>query len=218
MNINGFEIKGMIFDLDGTILDSMNIWADIDKEFLLNHGHQVPEGYVKEIVTLGYVGAAKYTIKRFNLVGETVESVTSCWTEMAKEKYKDEVLLKPFAKEFILKAYNSKLPLAVASANKVDVFEPCLVRNDIAQYFSIYQTVDDVKKSKDFPDVYLLACQNMGIKPSECLVLEDTKKALEVSKKAGFITCGVYEERSGVDQDCIDKYCDIFINSFKELL
>ena len=81
------NFKGAIFDMDGTLLDSMGLWSDIDREFLAKRGIDVPSDYLQAVIYLGAMGTALYTIDRFNL-SDTPEGLIAEWNSMAAEKYK----------------------------------------------------------------------------------------------------------------------------------
>ena len=106
------EKKGIIFDLDGTILDSMHIWEEIDKKFLGKRGLEVPEDYLRSIAPLGFERAAVYTIERFGFL-ETPEQIIAEWYQMATDAYANQVQLKPSAEEYLryLKNGGSRLEL-----------------------------------------------------------------------------------------------------------
>ena len=92
--------KAVIFDLDGTLVDSMGIWGQIDIEYLGAHGYEVPKGLQKEIEGLSFTEVAVYFKERF-LIPESIEEIKRTWKEMAEDKYRYEVLLKPGIEKFL---------------------------------------------------------------------------------------------------------------------
>ena len=92
--------KGVIFDLDGTLVDSMNVWKEIDVSYLGKHGYDVPDDLHDEIEGMSFTETAAYFKKRFCLK-ETVDEIKDCWNQMAYEKYCHEVALKPGAAAFL---------------------------------------------------------------------------------------------------------------------
>ena len=87
------KIEGVIFDLDGTLLDSTWVWSQIDTDFLKKRGFEVPKEYSTAIMAMGIEEVAKYTIKRF-LLQETKEDVIAEWDAMARDAYAHDVKLK----------------------------------------------------------------------------------------------------------------------------
>ena len=92
--------KGAIFDMDGTLLDSMWVWKQIDIDFLGKRGFEVPDDYLEMITPMGYQRAAEYTIARFGL-DEKPEDLIEEWYQMAAEAYAERVMLKPHVKEYL---------------------------------------------------------------------------------------------------------------------
>ena len=109
------ECKGAIFDLDGTLLDSMGVWHQIDVDFLAKRGFAVPEDYQKAITPMGAYQAAVYTIERFAL-NEKPEDLVQEWLDMAYEAYSQRLLLKPYAYEYVSKLYEDGRKLAIATS------------------------------------------------------------------------------------------------------
>lgn len=210
------NFKGAIFDLDGTILDSMGLWRRVDELFFTSRDMPIPEGYIQAISPLGTVGAAHYTKNTYG-IKESVEEIISEWQKTAKKEYSEHVSLKPFAKEYILSLKEKGLTLAIATASDPDMFEDCLIKNGIRDAFDFIITVNEVGKGKGFPDIYEKACKRMEINTSECMVFEDILTAVSSAKKAGLYCIGVYDKSSDKDVDEMRKMCDNFIFSFEEL-
>lgn len=210
------NFKGAIFDLDGTVLDSMGLWRKVDELFFTSRNMPIPEGYIQAISPLGTVGAAHYTKNTYG-IKESVEEIIEEWQTTAKKEYSEHVSLKPFAKEYILSLKEKGLTLAIATASDPDMFSECLVKNGIRDVFNFIITVNEVGKGKGFPDIYEKACERMGIKPSECMVFEDILTGLASAKKAGLYCVGVYDKSSEKDINEIKKVSDKFIFSFEEM-
>lgn len=210
--------KGAIFDMDGTILDSMCVWQEIDIAFLGKRGFEVPDDYLKMITPLGFLGAAEYTIERFGL-DEKPEDLTREWYEMAKEAYAREVKLKPHAREYLEALKGAGTRLAVATSSAMELLEPCLKRNGIYDLFDAFVTTMEVGKGKEFPDVYLEAARRIGTAPENCIVYEDILKGILAAKKAGCAQIVAMEEpASAYEAEAIHKEADYYIRDFSELL
>lgn len=209
--------KGVIFDLDGTILDSMNVWKEIDVKFLGRRGLEVPEDYFRNIAPLGFDGAAAYTIERFGFP-ETPEQIIAEWDKMAVDAYAKEVELKPFAKEYLLSLKKKGIQLGIATSCEPQMFLPALERNGILELFESYTTVREVPRGKEFPDIYERQVEKMGLLPKECAVFEDILKAVQGANAGGFYTVGVYDVHSEYEWEEIQKQADRFIYSYEELI
>ncbi len=208
--------KGAIFDLDGTLADSMGIWDEIDIEFLAKRGIRVPRDYMAEIAHLGAYETALYTIKRFNL-GDTPEGLIAEWTLMADERYA-RVKLKPGALEFLKHLRNNGIKIAVATATEKKLVMTALQATGISDYIDTVVTLADVKRGKEFPDIYLKCSEIFGINPEECLVFEDLLLALKGAKSGGFSAVAMYDEYSKNNLSEIKKVCDKLIYDFREMM
>lgn len=210
------RIKGAIFDLDGTLLDSMDVWNDVDRTFFARRGREVPEDFIMAITPLGFEAAAAYTVKRFHL-GEKEEDIIAEWYELAREAYAEKVVLKPFAKEYLDILRKRNVRMAAATASDISLFGPCLAHNEILDYFDTIVTVRDVKRGKGFPDIYNLAAERIGLSAGECAVFEDILKGIEGAKAGGFLAVGMEEKHSAYEKEKIQEAADIYIKTWREL-
>ena len=210
------NFKGAIFDLDGTLIDSNGVWKQIDIEFLGKRGFSVPDDYMSAISHLGSYGCALYTIERFQLK-ESPEALIEEWTEMAKEAYVTKIALKPFAKEYIQLLHNNNIPLAIATASKLELVTSVLENNDVLSYFHSITTLSEVSRGKGFPDIYEKAAEKIQCLPKECVVFEDILKGIQGANMGNFYTVGVFDCYCK-EQEAVKKEANHYIYSFKELL
>lgn len=206
-----------IFDLDGTVLDSMGVWRDIDYEFLGKRGIPVPDDYLKEISALGFEAAARYTIDRFGFK-ETPQEIIDEWYDMAIDAYTNDVMLKPGAEAYIKTLRMDGIKLAVATASDEALYKPALIRNGIYDCFDAFVTVRDVVRPKGFPDIYEKAAQMLGASVSECIVFEDVLKGVQGAKMGGFRVVAMKDEHSAFDEKAIRDTADRYIKNFDEMM
>ena len=192
------EIQAAIFDLDGTLLDSMGVWAQIDVDFLGNHGIPVTDDYVKAVTSMGFREAAEYTIGRYGF-SQSTEEIMDEWNQMCRNAYEHAIVLKPHAKETLSRLRQSGVKLGVATALRPDLYVPALQRNGVYAWFDAFVSLQEVQRGKGFPDIYLLAAQRLGMEPCRCMVFEDILAGILGAKAGGFHTCGVYDESSAHD-------------------
>ena len=216
MVLLGRKIKGIIFDLDGTLLDSCSIWADVDRDFFHKRGLELPSDYGEAIGHIGLDKAADYTIERFNL-NEKKEDIIKEWKSGVLDYYKYHVKLKPHAYEFIKMLKEEGIKFCAATANDEDCYKSALINNGIYDDFSFILEVSSIKSTKDKPDVYLAALKKLNVELSECAVFEDLLTPLKTAKNAGFLTVGVYEE-SSKDEEEKEKIADIYIKDYNEIM
>lgn len=211
------NIKYAIFDLDGTMFDSMWLWKQIDYDYLSKRGIEVPADYMKCINHLSVLDTALYSIKRFNLK-DSPEQLISEWLEMAKEAYCNKIMLKPSVTEFLQKLKSQNISMSVATSLSLELAIPALERNGILQYFDRVVNSEQVKRGKGFPDIYLKAISHTKFMPSECVVFEDILKGITGAKAGGFFVVGVYDKESASDSQEIKNISDMYIKGFNELL
>ncbi|MDE7164350.1 MAG: HAD family phosphatase [Clostridiales bacterium] len=204
------NIKGAIFDLDGTLLDSMWIWADIDKRFLSRRGIEVPPDYMGKVGAMSYRQAAEYTIARFGL-SDTPEDLMTEWSEMAVGLYATELKLKPKTEKILNALKGKSVKLAVCTSATPEMCLPALKNNGVEKFFDAVVTTLEIGKGKEFPDVYLAAAERLNLPPAECAVFEDTLRAVTTAKSAGFYTVGVRDKFSAADEREIKCTADDFV-------
>lgn len=199
------RFKAVIFDLDGTLMDSMGLWKSIDIEYLGGFGIDIPKDLQKSIEGKSFTETAIYFKEHF-CIPDTVEQIKQNWNTMALEKYCNEVMLKPGAKEFIIELYNNNIKLGIATSNSRILTEAALKSKGIFEYFKAIVTGSDVENGKPNPEVYLRAAELLEVSPNACLVFEDVPQGILAGKNAGMTTCAVD-----------DKYSRHFINEKKML-
>ena len=156
----GNQGKGAIFDLDGTLLDSMGVWDQVDIDFLSKRGIDVPDDYMTKVAAMQFRQIAEYTIARFSLT-DTPEELMDEWDHMARVMYATVVEAKPYAREYLAQLKESGAKLAVATSLPPMLREPAMKHVGIFDYFDEVVSVDDAGGvRKDQPDVYLLAASS----------------------------------------------------------
>ena len=200
MNINKF--KGVIFDLDGTLFDSMGIWKEVDLAFFKNHGMKMPSDYQDKIKDMHFKTMAIYTKERFHM-RSSINDIMDEWCELCYEKYANDVPLKSGVKEFLDLLKDNGIKIAFATANTTELSEVCLKNNGIFEYFHTGAYLHETETDKSNPDVYLLACERLGLSPNECIVFEDLLAGIKGAVKGGFAVCGVYDRHSRKDTSSI---------------
>lgn len=209
--------KGAIFDLDGTLLDSMGVWRRIDEDFLGKRGIHVPDDYLKAITAKNFQDAADYTIERFGLK-ESADAIMAEWFDMAIDAYTNDVALKPFVKEYMQMLRENDIKIAAATSSDARLFEPCLKHHGIYGWFDAFSVTAEVKRGKGYPDVYENAAEKLGLKAADCVVYEDILKGVEGARLGGFYVIGVEDVHSSYEKEEIQKEADRYITTFEELM
>ena len=211
------KFKGAIFDLDGTLFDSVGIWKDVDRAFFERRKIEMPDDYQERIKDMHFRTMAIYTKERFNLPDD-INDIMDEWCKLCYEEYENKIRLKAGALEYLKFIKSKGIPIAFATANTTELSEICLKSNKIFDLFDAHAYLHETTSDKSDPDVYLLACERLGLKPCECIVFEDILPGIKGAKKGGFSVCGVYDSFSQKDEEEIRRIADYYINAFEELL
>lgn len=208
--------KAVIFDLDGTLVDSMWVWHDIDIEYLGRYGYEVPKEMILEIEGMGFTEVAHYFKERFQ-IPESLEEIKAEWNRMAFEKYATEVPLKPGLAGFLAQLKKDGIRIGIASSNSRELIMACLEHHQIDGCFDRIITSCDVAKGKPSPDVYLRAAELLGVQPEECLVFEDVPMGILAGKNAGMQVCAIEDAHSAAQREEKRRLADFYIRSYDEI-
>lgn len=211
------DIKAVLFDLDGTLVESMSMWGDIDVDYLKKFHIPVPEGLQKAIEGLSMYQTAVYFKENF-AIEDSLEEIMDEWNRMAYEKYTTEILLKPGARAFLNGLKDKNIPCGIATSNSRILTEAILKSHQVENYFSVMVTGDEITNGKPDPEVYLEAAKKMGVAPEHCLVFEDIPFGIIAGKRAGMTVCAVEDAYSMKDMEEKIRLADFYIKSYEELL
>ena len=208
------KYKYAIFDMDGTITDSMPLWKNIGRDYLIEKGIKAPDNLNEIISAMSLTESANYFRKEFG-IRDCLKQVISDVNGLIEDKYKYEMSLKPYVKDYLSKLKRDGVIMCVVTATSVQVAEVVLKRLEVLQYFSCVVCCDEVGVGKSEPDSYYLALKKMGAGVSETMVYEDADYAMKTAKNAGFYTIGVYDEAAGKSKEEMQLLCDRYIESFE---
>lgn len=208
--------KAAIFDLDGTLLDSMGVWDQVDIDFLAKRGIEVPADYMGKVAAMQFRQIAEYTIARFDLP-DTPEALMQEWDDMARVAYSTVVEAKPHAVEYLSYLKRSGAKLAVATSLPPALREPAMKHVGIFDYFDQIVSVDDANDvGKDRPDVFLLAAGRLGVVPEQCTVFEDLLVAMRSAKSVGMRVWAIHDDSADGDWPDICGLADGVLFDFSE--
>lgn len=211
------KIKAAIFDLDGTLVDSMWVWQQIDIDYLASKNLKVPSTLKDEISHLSFTDVALYFKNTFN-INDNIETILDTWNKMAFEHYSNNVKLKPGVLNYLQYLKNKGIKVGLASSNNLLLIETVLKSNGIYEYFDSITTTDEAKKNKSNPDVYLLAAHKLNTAPTDCVVFEDIVEAVKGAKLANMSVIAVYDESSKDSRDTLSNLADNYIYDYNELI
>lgn len=211
------NIKGAIFDLDGTLVDSMWVWNKIDVDYLKSKGHSLPKNLNSEICHLSFTQTANYFKEKFN-ISDSIDTILNDWNTLAYKYYSENIKLKDGVKEFLDKLKENNIKIALATSNSIPLLEACLKNNCIYDYFDSITTTDEVSNGKNCPDVYLLAAKKLNVPPKNCIVFEDILPAIKGAKAADMTVIAISDKHSENDLEEIINLSDKYITSYFELI
>ncbi len=207
----------MIFDLDGTLIDSISVWEYVDIRWLKIHGITPTKEILDDFKTMDFSDAVIYAKTRLG-IKEEKDVLFAEWTEMVFSAYSNDILLKPFAKEILEKYKREGKKLYLATSCQKDCCFAVLKNLGIESYFEKIFFTQDIGKGKAFPDIYEECVKASGISRDKVLVFDDIYDALVSSHMAGLDFCCVYDEKTSKPLSLLKEKSDYFIESFKELL
>ena len=184
------NIKAVIFDIDGTLADSLGVWTESDRIFLSRRGIEYDSEVSVALKSMHFMSAAEY-LRDYYSLPESVEDVAREITEIVREKYFYEVRLMPYAKELIRSFSERGIKMCAATSNSRELAEGVLRHNGILQSLEFIVTSDEAGSSKDDPRIFFMCAEKMGVSPNETAVIEDSPHAAKTAFRNGFYTIGV---------------------------
>ncbi len=218
-------IKGIIFDLDGTMVDSMWMWRGIDNEFMDAHGLEMTDDLETAIEGMSFRETAEYFVRTYPLQ-ETVEELMDIWVQMAIDKYQNEVPVKPGLILFLQEMKKRGIRMGIATSNARILLDAVADAHGFYDYMDGMLTANEVKRGKPAPDVFLAVAEKIGIAPADCLVFEDIPQGIRAGLAAGMKVCAVFDEYSKAQEAekrtlahyYIDSYDQVLDGSYERLL
>lgn len=210
------NIEAVIFDLDGTLIDSMHVWDQVDIDFLKKRGMEVPNDLFSDLPSGdGLLPMAIYFKEKFKL-NDKVEDIISEWNSMVLDFYSNLNLNKGAA-EMISKLHQAKLKLAIGTSNSEVLTKAVLKHNKLEHFFSSIITGCRIERGKPYPDIYLQAAKELNVKAENCLVIEDTLHGVEAAKNAGMKVIAIYNDYSKKDREKLTKNAHAYVDDYSQM-
>lgn len=211
------DIKACIFDMDGTLVDSMWIWEKIDIDYLGQFGIELPKNLQASIEGMSFSETADYFVENLP-VKHSKEEMMEQWNKMAMEKYTNEVYFKAGAEDFVKKCKEKGIKLGIATSNSRELFDCVRKHLKLDDYFDYMITGSEIISSKPKPDIYLKVAEELKVKPEECIVFEDIIPGIMAGVNAGMKTVCIDDIHSKSTKGNRMALADYFIKDYTEIL
>lgn len=211
------KFKGIIFDMDGTLIDSSHVWSRIDEMFMEKRGLAMPDDYYKKLSAMNFQQGAEYTIERFGL-DEKPEDIVNEWFNNAVHEYENNVFTKDGVYEFLKFLKENGVKIALATASSESLYTVVLKSNGIYDMFDFFASTDLVERGKGFPDVYEYACKGIGLKPEDCAVFEDIIEGVRGAKAGNFTAVACLDKHYMIDWGLLIKEADYYFSNYNDFL
>ena len=211
------NVDACIFDLDGTLVDSMWVWVSVDEEYIRKYKLTKPKDFHAGMEGMSYSETAQYFLDCFPSIPLSREEIMDEWTQMAHEKYMTEVLLKKGAKEFLQDLKERGIKTGIASSNSKQMIVDTLKSHGIAEYIDSVRSACEAGAGKPSPDVYLLVAKDLNAEPKRCLIFEDVPMGFLAGKNAGLKTCAVDDDFSKGQEEKKRTLADYYIQDYDDI-
>lgn len=205
-----------IFDMDGTLVDSMGYWLRLGGEFLLSKGiRDLPEDLWDALQAMTMPQSAAYFARRFGLAGPP-ERLEREMMEIMAGHYRRDILLKPGMAEYLAALRSRGTALCVATNTPAPLVRTCLGRLGVLDMFRFCISSEEVGAGKDKPDIYLAAAARLGGAAGDTAVYEDALFAVRTARTAGFYVVGVADRANRDDWDEIARLSDETVTDWRQ--
>ena len=206
----------LIFDLDGTLIDSNGVWVEVDKVFLARRGAPYTREYYEGVAHTILQNCAIFTKEYLNLE-ESCEEIIAEWMELAKDAY-DNVPLKPHVREYLDRCRKAGHRMVIFTACVPEHCRSALVHHGLEPYFEKIFYAQELGIDKKSPAIFRKVAEAMGVSPKDCVLFDDSLSACKAAKAAGMTVVGVWDEYFRDSLPDMRELCDRYIKDFGDLL
>mgnify|MGYP004476636179 CR=1 FL=1 len=210
-------MQATIFDVDGTLLDSMPVWENIGERYLSGLQIKSEENLNEVLNTMSLEQGAAYLKEGYQL-DKSIPQIINEVLKIVSDFYRFEAPVKPGVRETLEWLQGKKVKMVVATSGNRELAEAALKRNGIRDYFDQIYTCTEIGSGKDEPVIYLKAAEFMQAEPKDTLVFEDALHAAETAKKAGFVVVGVYDQGNRENISEMREVCDYYCDRMEQII
>lgn len=210
------KIKGAVFDVDGTLIDSMYTWRHRGELYLKKLGINAREGLQYDVRRLGFLESPKMIKAEYNL-NQSVEEILDGMMQVVRDFYVNEATLKEGTVEFLDELKKNGVRMCIATATDFDMVVPGLKRCGIYDYFENVFTCGGLKTNKTMPFIFEHAMESIGTTKEDTVIFEDALYAVKTAKKADFFVTGIFDEQEHEQEEFVS-LCDVFVHDLRDSL
>lgn len=210
--LNNFS--AIIFDLDGTILDSLYVWHDAGKRFLETLNIRAKENLDRVIFSMSMSQGAQFIKDEYKL-SLGIQEIAGGVNSIVNDRYKNEVPLKAGAKDVLDFFYANKMSMLAATSGDREIEEAALKRCGVLNCFNKIFTCSEENTSKTKPDIFYKCASFAGALPQKTLVFDDCLLNLKAVKEAGFVAAGFFDRENIEEQEIIKQICPYYFTDWK---
>jgi len=204
-----------IFDMDGTLTDSMGVWNRLSEEYITGLGFDYSRDLLNATAHLTVLDTAELFVRHYGLP-KTPEQAAAEINALMEQHYRTDIPLKPGARAVLDRMGAAGVKMCVASSTSPDLLDICLRRLGVRDCFQFLLSAEEVGAGKDRPDIYLEAARRLGGTPQNTLVFEDVIFAVRTAKAAGFEVAAIYDESSAAEQEALKAAADCYLTSWDD--
>lgn len=206
----------IIFDLDGTLVDSNTLWQEVDREFLSRRGLTITPEYVAMVTRSIFPIAAQITIDYYG-VTDTAEEIMAEWESLADHHYRELVPLKTGAEELLKRLKQNRTPLTLFTASRPTLCYACLDHHHLTEYFDHIIFAEEIGLEKHDPACFQKLSELLELPPEQCTLIDDSPENCATANAAGMNTIGVYDAFRTNQQEQLRKIAKRYVRSLEEL-
>ena len=208
--------KVVLFDFDGTLVDSMGMWGEVDKAILRLHGLPIPDNFTEEfmfpLIPLTEEETAQFFLD-YGCKG-TVKTILDQIEQLSQEQYEQHIEAKPGAVDLVRALRDKGVKVGLVTAATIGRILPCLARNGMTGYFNLILNCDHVGLPKTDPAIYRMALEHLGVKAEQAVFFDDNLTAIRTAKSLGIATVGVYDAHADNTWDAMQAEADATVKDF----